>query len=839
MTDKYPNLPGHLTEFKDGGLQLTKEVAPPTTESILILGTAVDGPIMEPVKVDASSYEAVFGKITDDNGIPNGATLSLGFEEAYAGGCRDIRLMRISGATAGTVIKGTESKKVEDKLFESVLGVSTGNAQVASTFFLADKAVQVLEVQSNGVTLTADDYVVELAVEVAGKYTDGTLTYDVASLVDTHVLTGTKTEVVIASDDIYDEDITHAKVWGASLAGVFAGYTRGIISGTDYVLKGATTAEAAFIDPSLPGSVVVDAKATVTGIVVDKLVRTTVALKDSVSDNGCYVVVKYEDAEGNIPTENASDISGAYKTAGAPMEVVLVDEDGVPVIPVIGMTKVYFDGVEYTEVDTLTEDPTKNIFEIVRYNTTVDSVVIANAKIVTNPGRHAKRGSKIETRLIYKKTVSFVPEVKLQTSFGGLLYNETQYTVDSVVHAGNFIEKVIKIIKPKSKRAQASELPLTYSSNDYPTLGLLVRAITNDVRNMGFVRAVISQDIESTPTNKLNPQPTAKNFEGGEDGINLAKQDVFTLLSGKRDAAGGLIEPGAYQLLENYTVDYVVPQSIFADDALLGVNDDFAYELALYCAVASHRNHATMGVISTTSPVEATLKVIEEHVRKLEAYNNLYFMKDIKGDIIRDNENNPIDLGRHITLVAGGDILLSNTRLGVYATNSAAGVAGFVSALAVNSAPTNKVLTFAKGLKVKFSNAQLDRLTAKRMLTFKYKGNGSSVAIVDAMTCSKPNSDYARLSTMRAVREIANNIREVADPFLGEPNTVQQRNALSALIDKRLGLHKDAGTIKDYAFQIIADAYDELVGQATIELTLVPAQELRRITTIISLKPSL
>lgn len=107
------------------------------------------------------------------------------------------------------------------------------------------------------------------------------------------------------------------------------------------------------------------------------------------------------------------------------------------------------------------------------------------------------------------------------------------------------------------------------------------------------------------------------------------------------------------------------------------------------------------------------------------------------------------------------------------------------------------------------------------------------------MTAAAPGSDYARLSSMRAVRAIANDIRDVADPFLGEPNTVQQRNALSALIDKKLTQHKDAGSIQDYAFNVIATAYDELVGQAKIELTLVPSQELRKITTIISLKPSL
>ena len=112
FTDQYPHLPGHLTEFKDGGMQLTKEANPPKTDSILLLGTAVDGPVMEPVKVDSETYEAVFGKCVDAQGIPNGATLAQGFEEAYNAGCRDIRLMRISGSAANYVLKGAATSKI-------------------------------------------------------------------------------------------------------------------------------------------------------------------------------------------------------------------------------------------------------------------------------------------------------------------------------------------------------------------------------------------------------------------------------------------------------------------------------------------------------------------------------------------------------------------------------------------------------------------------------------------------------------------------------------------------------------------------------------------------------
>lgn len=52
LLDQYPFLPGHLVEFKDGGLAIKDEPNAPTTESVLILGTANDGPVGTPVAVN-------------------------------------------------------------------------------------------------------------------------------------------------------------------------------------------------------------------------------------------------------------------------------------------------------------------------------------------------------------------------------------------------------------------------------------------------------------------------------------------------------------------------------------------------------------------------------------------------------------------------------------------------------------------------------------------------------------------------------------------------------------------------------------------------------------------
>lgn len=844
MQDKYPNLPGHLTEFKDGGLQLVQEANPPKTESILILGTAIDGPVMEPVKVDASTYELVFGKIADEKGIPNGATLGQAFEEAYAGGCRDIRLMRISGSPASASIVCTNGTRLEEAVYEKVLGVAAGNTSENSVIKLSKRVREVLEVKVNG-TIALQSEFNTTPVELNGLYVDENgKSYGTEELAEIKyvVLDGKKVAVEVITDAIYKKDDEDVYELGSVLnapkaltrtSPVVEGYTVAVEVGQYAKVLGSTLKDKVLARQPLEEEV--KTGVGLNSVVFEKATTYEIVIKDNVCNAGSYIDVKYVDDEtGLVVSENSSPLSGSFIANGEPLEFQL--DKGI--IPYTGMTKLYFDGLEYIESDITSENAGVKVFEV-RVDKEAELVTIK-----VNPGRHAKRGTKIDVRLPYKKTVSYTAELKLETAFGGSVYNGTQWQTETVYHPGEesenaMKETILKITKPRSKRSQENEEPLTYSSFDYPTIGLLARAINNDTSNGGFVKAYVDDKDAQTPTTAITGSQVATTFTGGEDGVNLTKQELFVKLSGARDAQGYLVETGAYQILENYTVDYVVPTGVCADDKLAGRFEDFAYELALFCAVVSHRNHTTIGCIPTSSPTEPTLRAIENHVAKLEAYENSYLMRDTKGDVIRDTDGNAIDLGMYINIIAGGDVIMVNQRLGQYAVNSAAAFVGYLSTLAVNSAPTNKVLKYAGGLRVKYSNSQLDRLTAKRFITLKYKGDGKTVAVVDAMTSALPGSDYERVSSMRAVRELANETREVADPFLGEPNTPEQRNSLAALLDKRYGQHKEAGTIRDYSFNIQCTAYDELVGAAKIMLTIVPAQELRTITTVIALKPSI
>jgi phage tail sheath protein FI len=153
------------------------------------------------------------------------------------------------------------------------------------------------------------------------------------------------------------------------------------------------------------------------------------------------------------------------------------------------------------------------------------------------------------------------------------------------------------------------------------------------------------------------------------------------------------------------------------------------------------------------------------------------------------------------------------------------------------SATTNKVLAGAVGLEYNLSPAQLDDLCGKNVVTFRSKAG--RIVITDGVTSAGHTSDFTRLSTVRIVNEAVQAIRTVADPFIGEPNDLPQQNALNTAIKSALDAMVKAGALRAFKFNLSSTLQDYIDGKMSVEVTLVPAFELRKITTTVALKPTL
>jgi len=103
--------PYHITQ----GAKIKQAINGPTTERLLIIGTAVDGPINSPMPItSASQAESIFGPASysrgylspitsSEDGLPNGATLPLFISQAINAGCTNIYAVRASGSYAAAV----------------------------------------------------------------------------------------------------------------------------------------------------------------------------------------------------------------------------------------------------------------------------------------------------------------------------------------------------------------------------------------------------------------------------------------------------------------------------------------------------------------------------------------------------------------------------------------------------------------------------------------------------------------------------------------------------------------------------------------------------------------
>lgn len=781
ITNLYPNLPGHLVEFKDGGLRLTtSETQTGYDKSLLILGTAFDGPVNEPVKIDETTVSQLFGSEVNENGYPNGATLVKYAKQAFKNGFGDVRCMRVTGSQAYAEIDKTVEEKTEVLDAETINEIAKGTEvptftidhvpMVSGSMVVKDEkdmtvgtsedlfggVITLLGLVSKNATLTVS-YKYH---DITAVTKDGTAPIAVSDTVDIPELAD------LYVTPRYAGEFPESAVVKTDGPVVTAGAIT-LVEGTDYAITGTSieflTAQA---DPYKVEFYVTNPTD----------VNTTVSLSDS----------------------------------DQIIELAETPKDGTVVVKQNGIV---MDAATYT--------------------------VDADAKTIALKAGSFTVNGMIAIDYKYEKTTINKESIMVRSIYGGSVYKEASVTITEVTNDEGESGRRFLFIKPESKKYGAGDKPFYFDSFNVPTVGALAQALKDYELNNVFE---IIYDDEDMPTNDF-PAVSTTLGKGGEDGVVVTNNEMYEALSGKRDAEGYLITQGAYQILENYHVDYVYPAGVYADSKqTVNKYSDFHQELCLLCAVLTYRTKMTHGFIDVKPNSNTTLIGIQNHVDKLKNLPNMHYMRDQEGNDIVDKEGNKMDIGWYTSLVVGPEPVMISDKMGTYFGSPAIAYAALCASLKPQSAPTNKALPGVKGMKYKFSNKQMNDLVGNRMVCFKLKNEGATATasstpyVVDGMTAGAPDCDYARISTVKVVTDVVDQIREVSDPFLGEPNTIEQRNALSALIGKRLGALIETGEILFYEFEVNATIQQVLLGECTIALTLVCPMELRKITTVVALR---
>lgn len=794
VTNLYSNLPGHLVEFKDGGLQLTVDQSDVTnSKSLLILGTAFDGPVNEPVKIDATTVSQLFGSEVNENGYANGATLTKYAKQAFKNGFQDVRCMRVTGSQAYVDISKT-SEIIEHIEYATAGGEVEGCTAFVHTLgnkpIVGDVIVKTLAGDAvSGVTRNKEEGTLSFIQNAISKNSTVEVTYDYKAISPIH------NENAAAGDGVDFKPIT--------------------LGSTDPIFV---------TDKNSSGQYIVDTAGTIptTDGVVVKFGGTTLnPATDYTVDETAHTVTILAGNSANVTESDSVDIE--YYT------YVLTHIDSATVTA----------PGDTDQVVTLDHEPKDGVIELLVNGVAVDAsqYTVSGADVTLTAGNfNVKDRFTIGYNYVIEEEIT--EGITLRSIYGGSVYKEASikiepFTTDEGVAGCNFI-----FTKPASKLYSTADKPFVISSIDCPTVGMLKLALENYALNNVF--EIITDNEDMTTANF--PAFESKLVNGGDDGVVVTNNQLYEALSGKRNADGYLIEQGAYQILENYHVDYIYPAGVYADaQQTVNKNSSFHHELALLCAVLTYRTKMTHGFIDVKPNSNTTLVGIQKYVDKLLTYDNDHYMKDSDGNEIVDTEGNKMDIGWYTSIVVGPEPVMVSDTLGTWYGSPAIAYAALNASLKPESAPTNKALPGVKGMKYKFSNKQMNELVGNRMVVFKLKGEGTTTAsstpyVVDGCTAGNANCDYRRIATVKVVTDVVDQIREVSDPFLGEPNTVEQRNALSALISKRLTYLLNQGEIQYYAFEINATVQQVLLGECTISLTLVVPQELKKITTVVALR---
>ena len=390
---------------------------------------------------------------------------------------------------------------------------------------------------------------------------------------------------------------------------------------------------------------------------------------------------------------------------------------------------------------------------------------------------------------------------------------------------------------------------------------LVPMGATLDAPNVVDGAVIVLSNAVGIPTNQRYPVPGSKGDVLGKVFVEEFEGEKFYFWA-QDGAPSASIWPAVGLASANTKIN---GDGLSADDCK---EVNFAYQLANACFVSSANEYSVTGVIGTSLPDSFSLKDVSKWIGKeptLDFDGNIvadgsgllgnkfmagshsseagFFATDVgflpvggvaSGSVLKDRGGKAVDIGRHISVYCHPQTFFNPTdSVGYgYTANGAAYYAGFCSSLQVQSAPTNKVAPNADTL-VKLPKAKLDSLAKFHYIALKQKNRVFRFS--DAPTAARPDSDYKRLSTIRVLDKVIDIVREIAQPYIGEPNTFASRLSLETSIKSALAMEQKLNVIQRFDVKLTATAQQRIEGNATIELVIVPPFEMKKIEVVTSL----
>ena len=454
---------------------------------------------------------------------------------------------------------------------------------------------------------------------------------------------------------------------------------------------------------------------------------------------------------------------------------------------------------------------------------------------------------------VASSTNALAASANMYAKYPGRVYNNTSVVITSGSSGYNFT-----LVQPATKGGTVVFL--------YPmatTLGDALTSFNTDIRN----NSVILTAPVNTFTSYVSAMGTGTiTITGGTNGTSAPGEDyatskiaLYTLLT----QSGG-----TFDKVMDLRFDLSVLACVYGDDQVSSgspTTTSVAQAFAEFNYNHSKETQPSHGIVLlrptglTTSSDLATFSTnyyentSAGYVDQNGKWIKFGYFMNLGFNYVDTDTGETVDIGRHISVCAGPDIVFSNKDLGYYPENGGAAYAGVVSNQPVQIAATNKPLGVVKYLNGSFPLATHKRLNqgigrdaqtgaagVGAYVTFKNNSTLGRPVVVSDNTCSQRTSDYHTLQTIRISDTVCRVARDVLFPFIGGPNSPDSRAAMKTLLNKALQAFTEQGALiggegVGYYFTIGSDINETLLNQVTISLFIRPAIEIKFIKLVVNI----
>jgi len=798
--DLYPNVNSVVSNIIEQ--DVVREPAPVSPDAILVIGTATKGPLYQPIRINDANITELFGASPND--LYGQTSLVKGYKEMVGsmGTTTDIVAIRVGNATKASV-----------SLYEH-REITSGDLQyTGDTVALTIDALtegeegnsveaRVRSATPDGETPPSPDYPTQLDITTP----EGTSVFPLSVMGVGGYARVSELAAAINADTLVSAYVqaTSNVLQQTEIVDIVSGSVSGHIE-TRYDMQ------------------------SVSGSYGDKMLEITEAytqdqFEDTDSVLAGVITATLENTPMKDADENTETIDEFWRK---PINEVLI---GPVLFADVGTTALPLDAAGDSfwvagEIESLVVTKTDGNGTVTTLTLTTDYTVNVNTGIVTLVGVGAQLNETYKATYEYQATY-------VEANVRSALQSGNQYSYfvggDTILFGAT--QSYSLTLKYQAKNN--FQVPRDIAVDDDDDGIIQFRNPDNEpsVGDSVSVTFLYEPELPARAGSSLaSGRFQASSLTGGSDGRRLSGAEYYSELA------------KGYLAADNIPIRHVVPQGVYLDDVLDGIdyetglpserNAGYHSQLSLFLRRKSQYVSECEGYIST-QPLIPSSATNNPTLTEKEAWYNALVTVSATETTRAANVMATFD-DYHVTVLTGSATLLT---AGIYGNRPY--VDGFANIYAAmrfhhnnldsminKRVPTNVIQDMIYPV---LAMDRVNEINAARYTMITRHSQDGSIIVADAPTAARASSQFNRQYNVAIVFEAVNAVRSVLDQFIGKPNKNAVRQSMETTA-KMVLREMTPDKLLSFDVKVIADRNDAISGKTRVKLILLTANEIRKI----------